>query len=250
MTPGLDSKTLPAIRTENVCRHYVMGESQIRAVDGISIEILAGEFVALLGTSGSGKLSLLNLIAGLDRPSSGAVLVEGKNLASLSREQLAQHRLRTVGMVFQSFNLISSMTVIENVELPLRFAEVERGQRDALARAALDRVGLGRRLHHRPSELSGGEQQRTALARALINRPRLLLADEPTGNLDSRTGTEIMDLIREFNQVLGMTVVMVTHERALAEQYAQRLIFLADGKLIDQQPNGAAAAAPAQRGRA
>jgi putative ABC transport system ATP-binding protein len=250
MTPGLDSKTLPAIRTENVCRHYVMGESQIRAVDGISIEILAGEFVALLGTSGSGKSSLLNLIAGLDRPSSGAVLVEGKNLASLSREELAQHRLRTVGMVFQSFNLISSMTVIENVELPLRFAEVERGQRDALARAALDRVGLGRRLHHRPSELSGGEQQRTALARALINRPRLLLADEPTGNLDSRTGTEIMDLIREFNQVLGMTVVMVTHERALAEQYAQRLIFLADGKLIDHQPNGAAAAAPAQRGRA
>jgi putative ABC transport system ATP-binding protein len=250
MTPGLDSKTLPAIRTENVCRHYVMGESQIRAVDGISIEIPAGEFVALLGTSGSGKSSLLNLIAGLDRPSSGAVLVEGKNLASLSREQLAQHRLRTVGMVFQSFNLISSMTVIENVELPLRFAEVERGQRDALARAALDRVGLGRRLHHRPSELSGGEQQRTALARALINRPRLLLADEPTGNLDSRTGTEIMDLIREFNQVLGMTVVMVTHERALAEQYAQRLIFLADGKLIGQQPNGAAEAAPAQGGRA
>jgi putative ABC transport system ATP-binding protein len=250
MTPGLDPKTLPAIRTENVCRHYVMGESQIRAVDGVSIEIPAGEFVALLGTSGSGKSSLLNLIAGLDRPSSGAVLVEGKDLAGLSREELAQHRLRTVGMVFQSFNLISSMTVIENVELPLRFAEVERGKRDALARAALDRVGLARRLHHRPSELSGGEQQRTALARALINRPRLLLADEPTGNLDSRTGTEIMDLIREFNQALGMTVVMVTHERALAEQYAQRLIFLADGKLIDQQSNGAAVAAPAQGGRA
>jgi putative ABC transport system ATP-binding protein len=250
MTPGLDPKTLPAIRTENVCRHYVMGESQIRAVDGVSIEIPAGEFVALLGTSGSGKSSLLNLIAGLDRPSSGAVLVEGKDLAGLSREELAQHRLRTVGMVFQSFNLISSMTVIENVELPLRFAEAERGQRDALARAALDRVGLGQRLHHRPSELSGGEQQRTALARALINRPRLLLADEPTGNLDSRTGTEIMDLIREFNQALGMTVVMVTHERALAEQYAQRLIFLADGKLIDQQSNGAAVAAPAQGGRA
>ena len=250
MTPSLDSNTLPAIRTENVCRHYVMGESQIRAVDGISIEIPAGEFVALLGTSGSGKSSLLNLIAGLDRPSSGAVMVEGKNLADLSREDLARHRLRTVGMVFQSFNLISSMTVIENVELPLRFAEVERGQRDALVRAALDRVGLGRRLHHRPSELSGGEQQRTALARALINRPRLLLADEPTGNLDSRTGTEIMDLMREFNQALGMTVVMVTHERALAGQYAQRMIFLADGKLIDDQPNGVAAAAPAQGGRA
>jgi len=239
-----------AIRTENVCRHYAMGESLIRAVDGISISIPSAEFVALLGTSGSGKSSLLNLIAGLDRPTSGAVLVEGNNLAALSREALARHRLRTVGMVFQSFNLIPSMTVIENVELPLRFAEVDRSQRDSLAREALERVGLSRRLDHRPSELSGGEQQRTALARALINRPKLLLADEPTGNLDSRTGTEIMNLIREFNESLGMTVVMVTHERALAEQYAQRLIFLADGKLVDDQPNVVAAEAPSQGGRA
>ena len=239
-----------AIRTENVCRHYAMGENLIRAVDGISISIPSADFVALLGTSGSGKSSLLNLIAGLDRPTSGAVLVEGNNLAALSREALARHRLRTVGMVFQSFNLIPSMTVIENVELPLRFAEVDRSQRDSLAREALERVGLSRRLDHRPSELSGGEQQRTALARALINRPKLLLADEPTGNLDSRTGTEIMNLIREFNESLGMTVVMVTHERALAEQYAQRLIFLADGKLVDDQPNTVAAEAPSQGGRA
>jgi len=142
-----------------------------------------------------------------------------------------------VGMVFQSFNLISSMTVIENVELPLRFAEVERSKRDTLAREALERVGLKARMHHRPSELSGGEQQRAALARALINRPQVLLADEPTGNLDSRTGTEIMDMVRGFNRDLGMTVVMVTHERALAERYAQRLIFLADGKLVDDRPN-------------
>jgi ABC-type lipoprotein export system ATPase subunit len=239
-----------AVRTEDVCRHYAMGESLIRAVDGISISIPSGEFVALLGTSGSGKSSLLNLIAGLDRPTSGAVLVEGNNLAALSREALARHRLRTVGMVFQSFNLIPSMTVIENVELPLRFAEVDRSQRNSLAREALERVGLSRRLDHRPSELSGGEQQRTALARALINRPKLLLADEPTGNLDSRTGTEIMNLIREFNESLGMTVVMVTHERVLAEQYAQRLIFLADGKLVDDQPNTVAAGAPSQAGRA
>jgi len=238
-----------AIRTENVCRHYPMGDSLIRAVDGISIQVPAGEFVALLGTSGSGKSSLLNLIAGLDRPTSGTVVVEGRNLAELSREDLAKHRLHTVGMVFQSFNLIPSMTVIENVELPLRFAEVDRSQRDSLARAALDRVGLGRRLHHRPSELSGGEQQRTSLARALINRPKLLLADEPTGNLDSKTGTEIMNLIREFNESLGMTVVMVTHERALAGQYAQRLIFLADGKLVDEQSN-TATVAPSQGGRA
>jgi len=239
-----------AICTEDVCRHYAMGDSLIRAVDGISISIPSAEFVALLGTSGSGKSSLLNLIAGLDRPTSGAVLVEGSNLAALSREALARHRLRTVGMVFQSFNLIPSMTVMENVELPLRFAEVDRGKRGSQAREALDRVGLSRRLGHRPSELSGGEQQRTALARALINRPRLLLADEPTGNLDSRTGTEIMNLMREFNESLGMTVVMVTHERALAEHYAQRLIFLADGKLVDHQANIVSAGAPSQGGRA
>jgi putative ABC transport system ATP-binding protein len=252
MTASIDSNfsASAAIRTENVCRHYAMGESLIRAVDGISIAVPSGEFVALLGTSGSGKSSLLNLIAGLDRPTSGAVIVEDKNLAQLSREDLARHRLHTVGMVFQSFNLIPNMTVIENVELPLRFAEVERGQRDSLGREALERVGLGGRLQHRPTELSGGEQQRTALARALINRPKLLLADEPTGNLDSRTGTEIMNLIREFNEKLGMTVIMVTHERALAEQYAQRLIFLADGKLVDDQPNVATAAAPAQGGHA
>jgi putative ABC transport system ATP-binding protein len=229
--------TAAAIQTENLCRHYVMGQNLIRAVDGISVQVPAGEFLALLGTSGSGKSSLLNLVAGLDRPTSGAVIVDGRNLGKLSRAELAKHRLYTVGMVFQSFNLIPNMTVIENVELPLRFAEVERARRDTLAREALDQVGLSHRLQHRPSELSGGEQQRTALARALINRPKLLLADEPTGNLDSRTGAEIMNLIRECNDDLGMTVVMVTHERALAEQYAQRLVFLADGKLVDDQPS-------------
>ena len=191
--------------------------------------------MALLGSSGSGKSSLLNLIAGLDRPTSGAVIVQDRDLAQLSREELAKHRLRTVGMVFQSFNLVSRMTLAENVDLPLRFAEVDRGQRQTLTRQALERVGLGSRMTHRPSELSGGEQQRAALARALINQPKLLLADEPTGNLDSRTGTEIMNFIREFNQSLGMTIVMVTHERALAERYARRMIFLADGKLVDDR---------------
>src|SRR6266481_4730127 len=161
--------TVQAIRTQSVCRHYPMGESLIRAVDGISIQVPSGEFVALLGTSGSGKSTLLNLIAGLDRPTAGTVVVNRRNLAELSREDLAKHRLHTVGMVFQSFNLIPSMTVIENVELPLRFAEVDRSRRDSLAREALQRVGLSRRLHHRPTELSGGEQQRTSLARALIN---------------------------------------------------------------------------------
>jgi len=226
-----------AIRSENLCRHYRMGDTLIRAVDGVSLEVRAGEFVALLGTSGSGKSSVLNLIAGLDHPTSGSVVVQDRDLAKLSREELAKYRLHVVGMVFQSFNLIASMTVAENVELPLRFAEVERGKRDNLAREALERVGLRARMDHRPSQLSGGEQQRAALARALINRPKLLLADEPTGNLDSRTGTEIMEMVQQFNRDLGMTVVMVTHERALAERYAQRMIFLADGKLVDDRPN-------------
>jgi putative ABC transport system ATP-binding protein len=217
-----------------------MGGSVIRAVDGISLRVRPGEFVALLGSSGSGKSSVLNLIAGLDRPTSGTVVVQDRDLAQLSREELAKYRLHVVGMVFQSFNLIASMTLAENVELPLRFAEVERGRRENLVREAIDRVGLTARKHHRPSELSGGEQQRTALARALINRPQLLLADEPTGNLDSHTGIEIMDLIREFNRQLGMTVVMVTHERTLAERYAQRMIFLADGKVTNERQNAPA----------
>ncbi len=232
--------TTAAIRAENLCRHYRMGDSLIRAVDGVSLEVRAGEFVALLGSSGSGKSSMLNLIAGLDRPTSGSVVVQDRNLAKLSREELARYRLHVVGMVFQSFNLIASMTLAENVELPLRFAEVDRGRRESLSREALQRVGLQARTHHRPSELSGGEQQRAALARALINRPQLLLADEPTGNLDSHTGTEIMNLVQSFNQDLGMTVVMVTHERALAERYARRMIFLADGKLVRDQKNGMA----------
>src|SRR3984893_2677153 len=205
-----------AIRSENLCRHYRMGETLIRAVDGVSLEVRSGEFVALLGSSGSGKSSVLNLIAGLDRPTSGSVIVQDRDLAKLSREDLAKYRLHVVGMVFQSFNLIASMTLAENVELPLRFAEVDRGRRSDLAREALERVGLRARMSHRPSELSGGEQQRAALARALINRPKLLLADEPTGNLDSHTGADIMNFIREVNQSLGMTIVMVTHERALA----------------------------------
>src|SRR5277367_6858497 len=244
--PAVSSKTSTvAIRSENLCRHYRMGETLIRAVDGVSLEVRSGEFVALLGSSGSGKSSMLNLIAGLDHPTSGSVVVQNKDLAALSREELAKYRLHVVGMVFQSFNLIASVTLAENVELPMRFAEVDRGQRDGLAQAALERVGLKARMHHRPSELSGGEQQRAALARALINRPQLLLADEPTGNLDSHTGTEIMNMVREFNQKLGMTVVMVTHERALAERYAHRLIFLADGKLVDDRPNTPEVAHPA-----
>jgi len=230
-----------AIHTQSLCRYYHMGSAIIRAVDGVSLDIPAGDFVALLGPSGSGKSSLLNLVAGLDSPTSGAVTSGGKDLSKLSREQLAEYRRYTVGMVFQAFNLIPRMNVLENVELPLRFAEVERAKRTDMARQALERVGLSARLRHRPIELSGGEQQRVALARALVNQPSILLADEPTGNLDSRTGTEIMNLIQELNSSSGTTVVLVTHEQPLAEKYAKRLVSLADGKVVSDQRNAKAA---------
>ena len=221
-----------AIRTQDVRRHYRMGEAEIHAVDGVSLEVPSGEFVALLGSSGSGKSTLLNLIAGLDRPTTGSIVVHGRDLAKMSSQELAEYRRHTTGMVFQAFNLIPSMTLEQNVDLPLRFAEVERREREQRVRDALERVGLGGRSGHRPSELSGGEQQRASLARALVNRPSLLLADEPTGNLDSRTGEEILGLIRELNQSLGMTVVLVTHERPLAESFAGRFLFMSDGKLV------------------
>jgi putative ABC transport system ATP-binding protein len=232
-----NSRGASAIRTEGVERHFRMGEATIRAVDGISLEVAAGGFVALLGSSGSGKSSLLNLLAGLDRPTAGAVIVDGRNLAEMSGQELSQYRLHRVGMIFQAFNLIPTMTLLENVELPMRFAEIERGQRAVMAHEALERVGLGARMTHRPSQLSGGEQQRASIARALVNRPSLLLADEPTGNLDSHTGGEILRLIRESNEQLGMTVILVTHEQALAEHYAHRLVFLSDGKVVDDRPN-------------
>jgi putative ABC transport system ATP-binding protein len=221
-----------AIRTEQVSRHYQMGSAQIRAIDGVTLDVGAGEFLALLGSSGSGKSTLLNLMAGLDRPTAGAIFAQGRNLGEMSSEELARHRSRTIGMVFQAFNLLPRMTLEENVELALRLAEVERSERGARVREALERVRLGARLTHRPSELSGGEQQRAAMARALVNRPTILLADEPTGNLDSATGEEILVLLQEINQSLGMTIVMVTHERPLAERFAHRIVFLADGKLV------------------
>jgi len=220
-----------AICAVEVQRHYRMGEELVRAVDGVSLEVRRAEFVALLGSSGSGKSTLLNLIAGLDRPTGGAIVVRGRDLAQMTSEELAGYRRHTVGMVFQAFNLVPSMTLLENVELPLRLAEAPRDARENKVRAALERVGLGARSKHRPSEMSGGEQQRAALARALVNEPGILLADEPTGNLDSRTGDEILRLIREINQQ-GTTVVMVTHERPLAERYAHRIVVLGDGKVI------------------
>jgi putative ABC transport system ATP-binding protein len=220
-----------AVRAERISRHYQMGPALIRAVDDITLEVRNGEFLALLGTSGSGKSTLLNLMAGLDRPSSGAIFAQGRSLSGMSRLELARYRSRTVGMVFQSFNLLPRMTLEENVELPLRLAEVKRDERPARVREALERVRLETRLNHRPAELSGGEQQRAALARALVNRPALLLADEPTGNLDSATGESIMLLLRKVQRSLGMTIVLVTHERPLAERFADRIASLVDGRL-------------------
>jgi ABC-type lipoprotein export system ATPase subunit len=223
-----------AIRTQHVSRHYQMGATLVRAVEDVTIAIGKGEFVALLGSSGSGKSTLLNLIAGLDRPTSGGIFVHERNLAEMSSEELASHRSHTIGIVFQAFNLLPRMTLEENVELPLRLAGVERAERGARVREAIRHVRLEARLTHRPSELSGGEQQRAALARALVNRPAILLADEPTGNLDSATGDEIMLLLREINETLRMTIVMVTHERPRAERFAHRMILMKDGKLVSE----------------
>ncbi len=239
----IETENRTALETVDLCRHYTMGDSLIRAVDGISLRVESGEFVALLGSSGSGKSSLLNLIAGLDHPTSGTVAVQGRDIAKLSRTELARYRREEVGMVFQAFNLIPTMTLAENVELPMRFAETDRSGRAAAVAKALDRVGLAKRIRHRPSELSGGEQQRASLARALVNWPKMLLADEPTGNLDSRNGTEIMELIRECNRDLKMTILLVTHERGLAERYAERQIFLADGKVIGDTAHSGSTAA-------
>jgi putative ABC transport system ATP-binding protein len=227
----------PAIRLDRIARHYTLGDSVIRAVDDVSLSVAPGEFLALLGSSGSGKSTLLNLIAGLDRPTSGAVIAQGQDLSKVSSLELARYRRQTVGMVFQSFNLLPRMTLEENVELPLRLAEVERSDRAPRVHEALERVGLGKRITHRPSELSGGEQQRAAIARALVNRPKILLADEPTGNLDSTTGESILMLLKEIQKNPGMTIVMVTHERPLAERFADRLAIMGDGKLLS---NGAA----------
>jgi len=224
-----------AIHAENLRRHYVMGETVVKALDGVSLEIRAGERVALVGASGSGKSTLLHLMAGLDRPTSGTIETQGHNLGAMSPLELAAHRRSTVGMIFQAFHLMPRMTLEENVELPLRLAEMPREERPARVREALARVGLSARAGHRPGELSGGEQQRAAIARALVNRPAILLADEPTGNLDSHNGAEIIRLIGELNSALGMTVVLVTHEQNLAAEFAERMLVLSDGRLAEER---------------
>jgi putative ABC transport system ATP-binding protein len=227
-----EESVVQAITAEAACRHYIMGESTVRAVEQVSFSIAQGEFAALLGPSGSGKSTLLNLLAGLDHLTAGRITVAGSDLSGMDSEALARYRRHTVGMIFQSFNLVPTMTLADNIELPLRFAETPRAGRRERVQELLASVGLAHRANHKPGELSGGEQQRGSIARALANRPSVLLADEPTGNLDSRNGHEVMSLLAELNQKTGVTVLMVTHDPALAARYARQSLHMADGRLV------------------
>jgi len=208
---------------------YATAKVRVVALQDINLGFEEGVFAAVTGASGSGKSTLLNLLGGLDTPTSGTIEVGGRNISEMSREDLALYRRTRVGMIFQSFNLIPGFSALENVALPLIFSGTAKRERRKLAAEMLARLGLGERTAHRPSELSGGEQQRVAIARALINRPRVLLADEPTGNLDSRTSREIVTLLADLNRDQGLTVIMVTHEEALAREFAGRGVRLSDG---------------------
>lgn len=221
------------IRARDLHRDYQLGEQHLPVLRGVNLEIEAGEMIALLGRSGSGKSTLLNLIGGLDRPTSGSIEVAGHELAALSRAELAQYRQSTVGFIFQSFNLVPRLRAWENVCLPLIFSGHARAERRQRAMELLERVGLLARAEHRPSQLSGGEQQRVAVARALANHPKMLLCDEPTGNLDTATSSEIMELINQTHRD-GNTVLMVTHDPELAARHATRILRMSDGQLEEQ----------------
>jgi putative ABC transport system ATP-binding protein len=218
------------IRLENVSKTYNLGEVQVHALRGISLEIGAGEFVAVMGASGSGKSTLMNILGCLDRPTTGRYLLDGVDVSGLSKRELAKIRNRKIGFVFQQFNLLARTSALENVELPTIYAGIPPAERAARAWQALERVGLAERADHFPSQLSGGQQQRVAIARGLVNHPSIVLADEPTGNLDSRTSVEIMDIFQRLNQENGLTVVIVTHERDIA-RYVKRALEFRDGKL-------------------
>ena len=217
------------IEVRNITKVYKMGEVEVRALAGVSFDIEKGNVVAIMGPSGSGKSTLMNMLGCLDRPSSGEYYLDGELVSTLTDDQLAIIRNRKVGFVFQSFNLLARVSSLANVELPLRYAGVHEDRRER-ARAALEAVGLGDRVSHRPTELSGGQQQRVAVARAIINDPSIIMADEPTGNLDSKVGQEIMDLLLSLNRDRGTTLIIVTHDSTIAAQ-TQRIIRLRDGLL-------------------
>jgi len=223
-------KKKPTIQAFDLKKIYQMGEIEVKALSGVSIEILRGEIVSIMGPSGSGKSTLMNIIGCLDRPTSGEYYLDGELVSNLTDDQLANVRNRKVGFVFQNFNLLSRSNALINVELPLRYAG-EKDGRSEKAIKALESVGLGDRVYHRPTELSGGQQQRVALARAIINNPSIILADEPTGNLDSKSGKEIMQLLLGLNKKFGTTLIIVTHDQKIASQ-TERVIRLYDGKVM------------------
>jgi len=221
------------IELNQVTKIYRMGDNLVEALRGVSLAVAPGEMVAVMGSSGSGKSTLMNIVGGLDRPTAGSYTLGGRDVAQLSRDQLAEVRNTLIGFVFQSFNLLSRTSALENVELPMIYAGVPRKERLLRAREALERVGLAARLEHRPNQLSGGQQQRVAIARALVSRPRIVLADEPTGNLDSKTSVEIMSLFQSL-ETQGITVLLVTHESDVAS-YARRVVTMRDGRVLSDE---------------
>jgi putative ABC transport system ATP-binding protein len=218
------------IRCQDVHKYYELGDTRVHALRGITLDIARGEFVAVMGASGSGKSTFMNIIGCLDKPTSGTYLLENTDVTTLDKKQLAAIRNQKIGFVFQGFNLLSRTTALENVELPAIYARITEKERLERAHRALEMVGLGNRADHFPSQLSGGQQQRVAIARALVNQPAILLADEPTGNLDSRTSVEVMQIFQQLNDEHGLTIVLVTHEPDIAE-YARRHIVFRDGKV-------------------
>lgn len=218
------------IEVKNVKKIYRMGSEKIHAVDDVSFDIYKGEFCCLLGTSGSGKSTLLNLMAGIEKLTNGQIIIKGKNIHKMSEKNLAKFRQKYLGFVFQSYNLMNSMTALENVEFPLVFKRIKPKRRKKLAKDMLVQVGLGSRLDHKPKEMSGGQQQRVGIARAFVAKPEIVFADEPTGNLDTKTAMEVMNLIKQMAKVSNQTIVMVTHDRRLAE-YADKIIHILDGNI-------------------
>jgi putative ABC transport system ATP-binding protein len=232
---ALQPRTPATIRVEHLTKNYYLGSNVVHALRGVNLEVHPGEFVAVMGASGSGKSTFMNLIGCLDRPTSGAYLLDGIDVSKLGASELAYVRNRKVGFIFQGFNLLSRMTALANVTLPMVYAGVPRADMERRAQAALAAVGLAGRADHRPSEMSGGQQQRVAIARSLVNGPSIILADEPTGNLDSRTSAEVMAILQRLNQ-RGITIVLVTHEPDIAT-YCRRTVRFHDGRMVQDQVN-------------
>jgi ABC-type lipoprotein export system ATPase subunit len=226
------------LAAQEVSKIYQMGTNSVAALDNVSLEIREGEFVAIQGTSGSGKSTLLNMLGGLDHPTKGEVYFASQPLGPFTKREMARYRRFSVGMIFQNFNLIPTMTARENVSLALAFGGLRGQQRRTRSSELLTRVGLGDRMSHKPSELSGGEQQRVAIARALANNPKVLLADEPTGNLDSIRAHELLALLREMVNQDALTILMVTHDHELANSFADRIVFMKDGRIVNGGSNG------------